>query len=285
MTSSVIFDGFPLTGQTPGGGVASLVGRDGLDGWFNRSMRRSRDDKSQQDGAWPSLGYASALPLTMSGQVVYPDAASAAAERRVLASLGGPGSTALTVTDPLGTGTRMVETDAMRVSPVNARIVEFSIAVTATDPLLYGPEVYATASLASAGGGTGLVYPLAYPLDYGVPPGTTPGAVSVGNIGTASYVPRLRITGPVTNPVVGLVETGDLVRVNRYVEAGQHVDINWGTPRRVTIGDNPVSIRHQVSSSGNFLAVPVGGGQITFAADDADPAASLSVWSYEGAWQ
>jgi hypothetical protein len=88
----------------------------------------------------------------------------------------------------------------------------------------------------------------------------------------------------VTNPVVSLVETGDVIGFAGTVQAGQHLDINAGAPRRATIGDNPVSVRRKVASTGNWLAVPVGGGSITFSADTADPAAQLSVWAYEGAW-
>jgi hypothetical protein len=164
-------------------------------------------------------------------------------------------------------------------------MVQFAFAVTACDPLLYGPQVFAQTSLAATSAGTGLVYPLAYPLDYGVPAGVTPGAITVANSGTASYFPRLRIDGPVTNPVVSLVETGDQIRFRGTIAAGQHLDINWGTPRRVTLGDNAVNQRHKVSYTGNWLAVPVGGGSISYTADDADPAALLSVWSYEGAWE
>jgi hypothetical protein len=122
-------------------------------------------------------------------------------------------------------------------------------------------------------------------LNYGVPPGVTPGALTLSNTGAVSYFPRLRINGPVTNPVVTLVETGDWVRYNAVLPAGQHLDINWTVPRRVTIGDNPVSVRNLITYSGNWLAVPSGGGSLSYSADTADPAATLSVWSYQGAWE
>lgn len=280
--TAAAFDGFTLSGTSPLGGrfVTQAV-----DGWLSKSLRRDRQDKAQQDGAWASQGYSSAATFTLSGLAVYADAASAATERRQLLALGGRGSTELTVEDESGAGTRMVELDAANVSPVRNSMFTWSFTVTATDPLLYGPVAFGDTTLANSGGGTGLVYPLAYPLDYGVAPGVTPGAITVANNGTASYFPRLRIDGPVTNPVVTLVETGDTVRFNGTVAAGQHLDINWGQPRRVTIGDNPVSMRHKVTYSGNWLAVPPGGASIAYSADDSDPAATLKVWSYEGAFE
>ena len=108
--------------------------------------------------------------------------------------------------------------------------------------------------------------------------------MAVANGGTAAYWPRLRILGPVTNPVVTLVESGAWVRINGTIPAGQYVDINAPQVRNVLLhGD--VSIRHwPVTWSGDWLAVPPGGGSVTWSADTADPAALLSVWSYEGSW-
>lgn len=123
---------------------------------------------------------------------------------------------------------------------------------------------------------------LQYPLDYGVPAGQTPGSISVGNTGTATYWPRLRIDGPVTNPVVTCNETGDQIRYTGSVLAGQWLDVDT-TNRRVLL-NGQVSVRRNVTSSGNWLAVPQGGASISWAADTVDPAAQLSVWSYEGAW-
>lgn len=283
--TSAAYDGFNLSGTSGLGG--RFVTQSG-DGWLSKTLRRDRQDKAQQDGVWGSWGFTAATTITVAGHAVYPDAASAATERRSLMALGGRGSAPLTVLDAVGEFTRMVELDQAIISPVRASMFTWSFTVTASDPLLYGPEVFDSTTLAPMTGGAGLVYPLAYPLDYGLAPGVTPGAITIQNAGTASYFPRMRIDGGdlgVTNPVVTLVETGDFVRFNGTVGPGQRLDINWGVPRRVTIGDNPVSMRHKVTYSGNWLAVPVGGGSIAYSADDADPTALLSVWSYEGAWE
>lgn len=280
--TAAAYDGFNLSGTSALGG--RFVTR-GVDGWISKNLRRDRQDKAQQDGAWESLGTASAPTFTVFGQAVYADDVSAAVERRQLLALGGRGPAVLTVIDAAGELTRMVELDAVNISPVRSAMFTWSYTVTACDPLLYGPEAFTQTTLADSAGGAGLTYPLAYPLDYGLAPGVTPGAVTVANAGTASYFPRLRIDGPVTNPVVTLVETGDFVRFNGTIGAGQHLDINWGVPRRVTIGDNPVGVRHMVSYAGNWLAIPQGGGSIAYSADDADPDAVLSVWSYEGAFE
>ena len=52
--------------------------------------------------------------------------------------------------------------------------------------------------------------------------------------------------------------------------------------RRVLL-QGQVSVREKVTSSGNWLAIPIGGASIVWTADTADPAALLSVWGYEKA--
>ncbi len=83
-------------------------------------------------------------------------------------------------------------------------------------------------------------------------------------------------------PVVSLVETGDWIRYGGDVLAGQWLDVDCGNRRVLLSGQ--VSVRQRVSSSGSWLAVPPGGGSVSWTADAADPGASLGVWAYEGAW-
>lgn len=275
--------------------VADLDGSDfrvsRLTGWEgSASVRAEFENKAQQNGAWPSTPYYGPRVMQLAGDIEQASRVEAMAILDEINAIPLAYPVLMLVDDPnVGVRQAMVQRSSEVAeewrSPVR---FSYTVSLTAVDPLKYGPEAFAQTTLAATGGGAGLVYPLAYPLDYGLAPGVTPGAITVANAGTASYFPRLRIDGGtlgVTNPVVSLVETGDFIRFNGTVGPGQHLDINWGLPRRVTIGDNPVSMRHKVTYSGNWLAVPVGGGSIAYSADDADPAAVLSVWSYEGAWE
>lgn len=280
MTSTVAFNGFNLTGTSPRGGVFSVLG---LDGWLTVSLRRNRQEKAQQGGAWESTGFPNSLPITVHGKAVYASAAAAALERRELIAVASSSSVEMTVTDAGGTGTRFVEADSIVVSPVMDRMFTFAIVATACDPLLYGAGNFQSATLSAISGGTGLAFPMAFPLSFGVAPGVTPGALLLPNAGTASYFPRLRIDGPVPNPRITLAETGDTITLNYTIAAGQWVDINAGKPREVLLNGR-VSLRHKTSAVGNWCAIPVGGGSLSWTADAADPAATLSAWGYEGAW-
>lgn len=274
--------GIPLDLEDGSRIVTNVTGLDG-----SATIRLGLEDKSQQNGAWDSRPFYGARVVQVEGVVEEATNVEAHATAANLRALGLQLNELLVVSEGRGTVSTMVRVQS-GIEPEWMDDLSFTYVMTlvAPDPLLYGPEVFSQTTLAASGGGTGLVYPLAYPLDYGLAPGVTPGAITVANNGTASYFPRLRIDGPVTNPVVSLVETGDFVRIGRTIAAGQHIDINWGRPRRITMGDNPVSIRDQhVTYSGNWLAIPTGGGSIAYSADDADPAAVLSVWSYEGAFE
>ena len=278
-TTDVSLDGLPLISDASLGGRWRVLA---LDGWFSRTYRRNRQAKAQQDGSWPSTGVAADVPITIRGLARFSDAFAAKSAARQLVAVAGRGTLPLFVQDGLGGLTRYVECDSVNASPVNELMFEWSLVLDATDPLAYGAPTFAQTTLASTAAGTGRAWPRVWPTDYGVPPGVTPGALSVPNDGTAAYWPRLRVDGPVPNPTITLVETGDWIRYAGTVAAGQWLDFDLAN-RRVLL-NGQVSVRTAVSSSGAWLAVPPGGGSISWTADAADPAAQLSVWGYQGAW-
>jgi hypothetical protein len=255
-------------------------------GWDDAPQVRSGiEDRSQQDGGWDGSGFYSSRVITLDGVVDAASHAGAQATADQLLALS-PRTVHEFVVDKgaLGVRSAMVRVTVGAVLDwLNGETFTYTLQLTAPDPLKYGPAWFDSAPLSGAVAGTGLTYPLTYPLDYGVPAGVTPGALSIPNAGTASYHPRIRIDGPVPNPVVRVAETGDWIRYGGTVPAGQHIDIDCAK-RRVTIGDNPVSMRHLVTFSGRWCAIPTGGASLSWSADAADPAATMSVWGNEGAW-
>jgi hypothetical protein len=275
--SSVTVDGFQLVGLDAAGGLWRVTG---MTGWYDGAQdRHNRLPKAQQDGAWPSTGHADDIPISISGTARFADPVAAKLAARQFRTVGGHGTSEMVVIDAAGPLSAGVERDGKSVDWVNHFMFDWSLLLTATDPLFYGAPTFDTANLSTATPGAGKVYPVAYPLDYGIAPGVTPGAVAVANAGTAPYWPRLRIDGPVTNPVVTLVESGAWVRFTGSLLAGQWLDLDMANRRVLLQGQ--VSVRQNVSSSGDWLSVPVGGGSVTWSADTADPAALLSMWGYE----
>jgi len=273
----VTVDGFQLVGTDAAGGVWKVTG---LTGWYDGAQdRHDRLSKAQQAGSWPSTGHSDDIPISISGTARYADPVAAKLAARQFRTVGGHGTTEMLVEDAAGALTAGVERDGKSVDWVNHFMFTWSLLLTATDPLFYGPPTYASANLSTATPGAGKVYPVAYPLDYGIAPGVTPGAVAVANAGTAAYWPRLRVDGPVTNPVVTLVESGAWVRYAGSLLAGQWLDLDMAGRKVLLQGQ--VSQRVKVSSAGDWLSIPPGGGSVTWSADTADPAALLSVWGYE----
>jgi len=253
-----------------------------LPGWDDApAIRDGLTSKAQQDGAWDGTGFDDARVVNLSGLVDEATPQAAYAVLYQLAALRPQSVHELVVVNAaIGSLSAMVRV-TVGVKPVwiDDTAFEYTLTVTAPDPLKYGPPTFATATLSTSTPGAGLTYPRAYPLDYGIAPGVTPGAVSVANAGTASYWPRLRILGPVVNPVVTLVESGAWVRYAGSLLAGQWLDLDMANRRVLLQGQ--VSVRQSVSSAGDWLSVPPGGGSVTWGADGSGPAALLSVWAYE----
>ena len=256
-----------------------------LPGWDDAAdVRNGLQAKAQQDGAWDGTGSSDARTVTIAGLVQEATTEAAYAVLYQLAALR-PQSVheIAVVNDAVGSLSAMTRvTVGMKPVWEDDRSFTYTMTVTAPDPLKYGPPTFATATLATSTPGAGRIWPRAWPTDWGIPAGVTPGAVAVANAGTAAYWPRLRIDGPSPNPVVSMVETGAWVRYGGTLTAGQWLDFDMANRRVLLQGQ--VSVRQLVSSSGDWLAVPEGGGSVAWTDDGGDPAAKLSVWGYEGAF-
>lgn len=256
-------------------------------GWLGggAGVRTDPQARMQQNGEWRGRGFRSGLRVLLRGTVVCPDEAAAeTAARRLGAVLSSGGFGKLEGTGPSGrTLSSLVQLEVeSQWELLSERVAAWQLGVGSEDPLLYGASVYQSTTLASIGGGGGLVYPLAYPLDYGETPDVIPGALFLPNEGTASYLPRVRITGPVPNPIVTLSGVGDWLKYNGTIPAGSYVDIECDTRRVIFNGQ--VSHRHRVTSQGGWLGIAPGGAWLSWTADAADPDALFSAWGYEGAW-
>lgn len=155
-TSAITLDGFPLIGTTPGGGRAKVTS---FDGWLTGSNDRTRAKRTSGHGSWSSRGRRSENPIVARGEIVYPTAAAAAAERRALMALGGYAGTQLVVTDADDTLAVTVEVDDSDVPPVYDAMVYFTFRLTATDPFVRGltpvtVAVAAGATVPHTAGGT-----------------------------------------------------------------------------------------------------------------------------------
>jgi hypothetical protein len=85
---------------------------------------------------------------------------------------------------------------------------EFMLPLVAEVPYILGEEIKSEyTSFLAAGGGGGLMFPFTFPFDFVDP--TSPGANVFFNAGDVLTWPTITIIGPVTNPVIRNLTTGD----------------------------------------------------------------------------
>ena len=262
---------FRVVGDIPGWDAAPAI-RNGL------------TSKAQQDGVWDGTGFDDARVVTVPGFVQEATPQAAYAVLRALQALRPQSVQELVVVNAAIGSLSALTRVTVGVKPVwyGDCAFEYTLTVTAPDPLKYGPATYGTATLSASTPGAGRVWPRVWPTDWGIPAGVTPGAVAVANAGSAAYWPRLRIDGPSLNPTVSMVETGAWVRYGGSLLAGQWLDLDMAN-RRVLL-NGQVSVRQFVTSSGDWLAVPPGGASITWTDDSGSAVALLSMWGSEGAY-
>jgi hypothetical protein len=272
------YAGRPLTGFDEFGCEWTV---ERVDGWNDGvGLRVQREVRSGADGEFEAQPLRQAREVSWLGQVLAPSHAALEQAARAFAALPLRGEV-IGESEGLILSASAFVSEGQKFAHSTSDRGTYQLTVVASDPLLYAPPVLLSTGLDGVTG-TGLVYPLTYPLDYGVPAGATPGAVQVPNGGTAPYWPALRIDGPVTNPVVTVNETGDWVRFNGSLTAGQWLEIDCQN-RRVLL-NGQVSQAAKVTFSGRWLVIPVGGAGMSFDADTADAASLLSIYACEGAY-
>ena len=258
-----------------------------IDGFFTGGeTRTSVEARPQQHGSWRGRPSRDGRIITMRGMVTAPDSTELERAARRLSALLADGSfDEFTGVSDAGTFTSRVQRDATPLfTPTSHIHATYQITWGSEDPRLYGAPWLNSTTLASAAAGTGRVWARVWPRDWGVPAGITPGAITAPNDGYAPYWPTLRIDGPVTNPVVRCVETGDSIRVNASIGAGQWFDLDCGE-RHFTFGANADDVRYLVDVTGTALAIPPGGATLTLEAGAGTAGTTLTANGFQGAYE
>lgn len=275
-------DGVLLTGVD---GFGCLWTVEGLQGWYaGGAVRADSSARTGQSGDWLGQPSRAGRVVTLRGKVQCPDAASKELAGRRLSAVLASGQPGTLVGDsPAGfLSSTVVLNDEPLFESWSSNIATWQLTVASDDPHLYGLDWIGQTTLAATAPGAGQTWPQTWPQDWGVAPGVTPGAVSVPNAGTVSYHPRLRVDGPVSGFAVTLLESGASVRYRGSVAAGQWLDIDCRD--RTVLLNGLVSHRHLTSFTGDWLAVPPGGGTVSWSANSFGDGHLLSVLGYEGAW-
>lgn len=115
---------------------------------------------------------------------------------------------------------RVLNPDLSLLPTGRARV---ALEYVASDPRIYADSLSSVNVLLPTSGG-GFTFPLTFPLSFG---GGTVGTQTATNAGTVSTLPVATIYGPVTNPQLENLTTGEILKVNIVLSATDYLVIDF----------------------------------------------------------
>lgn len=212
---------------TVDGWSGNAVDDDGVEWWVTKEdgwsggpdVRLTLASRPQRDGGFDAASFRSVRVITLEGLAIAPDSdARERAKSRISAVLA-DGSTLseLTVRERTLTRRALVRlSSGTKVVDKSPYTFEFSLQVTAPDPLRCGTEVR-TATCGLPRPGPGVRFPLRFPAYFGDP---VDGSLGLSNAGTAVAWPLWTITGPCRQPVIRNDSTGQRLAFGLRLLAG-----------------------------------------------------------------
>ncbi|MGE0399948.1 MAG: hypothetical protein AB7T06_24750 [Kofleriaceae bacterium] len=167
-------------------------------------------------------------------------------------------------------------------TPINVPYVfhraQIPVEFTANDPLVYSSTLrQASAGLPSPT--AGLTFPVTFPVTFGA---STGGSMSVTNAGNYITAPVITITGPVTNPTVTFVASGQFMTVNITLGPSDVLVIDMAN--RSVMLNGTASRYNLVTTGSQFWGIPPGTWSIGVASTDSSPVAALFTVTWRDAW-
>lgn len=215
-----------------------------LDGWWGLPDVEVPDDVRpfSQDGSYYTTGRFNSRTINLTGHILPLDGvaskgtAARDAFNRALSFLVRKRAT-LKVKDGANFKTSLVQLSGKPLINVSAAtgFLSFSIPLKATDPLKYSEGLkYSDIGLAS--GTTGRTYNRSFNFTYGGP--ATSNTIVVTNDGSYAAFPEFTITGPVVDPRVEHLESGQFLDFKTTVESGYPLEIKPLTKQVLVNGSN-----------------------------------------------
>jgi hypothetical protein len=159
-------------------------------------------------------------------------------------------------------------------------VFDFSLQLTAPDPLRYGAELNEeTCTLPMSTSSGGLTFPMAFPLDFGE--GPAGGRLQPANRGTAPSWPVWRIAGPCQDPVITDTTTGERLAFGLTVQRGEVLVVDTDT--RTVLLQGAASRRSALLPGSAWFSLRPGSSRVAFRAARTEPDARLTV-EWRDAW-
>lgn len=155
-------------------------------------------------------------------------------------------------------------------------ITDYLVSFKAFDPLIYGSQQH-SAQLSAPVITTGAPFPLIFPVSFFEATGTDGLATNSGNIPT---YPLFTITGPVTNPRIMNVTTGEALRFDGLVlNAGDEVTVDF--KQRVAISSAGGNFYGTITSDSDFWQLAPGDTTFRYTADKAASPSTATLYWYD----
>jgi hypothetical protein len=251
------------------------------DGWSTGpDIRLSLPNRPQRDGGFDAESFRAMRVVTLEGVAIAPDRETRERAKNRIAAVLADGSalSELTVAEHTVTRRALVRLSAgTKIVDRGPHTFDFSLQVTAPDPLRHGVEVR-TAACGLPRPGPGVGFPLGFPVFFGDPVG---GALGLANEGTAVAWPVWTITGPCTQPVIRNDSTGQRLAFGLRLLDGETLVVDVAA-RTVLLGGS-ASRRSALLPRSAWFGIPPGGMAVGFDALDPAEAGTLTV-SWRDAW-
>lgn len=258
-----------------------------LEGWDGSATKAAAVPRPNDHGSFPPVIYYDDRKLTLYGAIAGTDAASRRrGETRFMSQLAGLQGTTLRVQEApydryltvYPDGPMAYANGTGGTNPLKSKLTyRFAMPLVAYDPIRYATAGQSVPITLPTSAGLGHGYPYGYPLSYG---GGGSGDELIVNSGNVEVWPQLRIDGPVVNPVILNVTTGQQLSLSITLGTGEWLDID-GRNEIVTL-DGTASRRNAVQAGSVFPTVPPGTSQWQFRASTSTSA--LLTVSFNDGW-
>ncbi len=140
--------------------------------------------------------------------------------------------------------------------------VQATIQLFCPDPRVYDDA--ASTGLLTPGSNVGRVYNRVYPLVYATAAGGTIASLAFPNTGNVTVWPTFTITGPLTNPQVINVTTGQGVKINASLSAADVLVVDTDL-KAISLNGNPA--RNLLDNASQWFGFPPGSTTVSIIAD------------------
>jgi hypothetical protein len=270
------------TGTPDDTGCTYLVTEDS--GWRSGAgFSNNRDKRAFGHGEFRRPNYSTGLIASLEGSFWGPTPQARSAAERKLRAIGRDPHQLIRVigSDALGDLFSDMELDGQPLVAVSQkRDGRFSFQFAAHDPRRYGSAIGGSTTLQSSSGGldwaTGGGLNWSPGLNWGTVSST--GLITFVNTGTAETDPTFTVsspTGTLVNPVITLQDTGQRLRYNGTLNAGDTLVISTSEYSRSVLLNGSTDVRTRLDLA-EWFQIPVGSHTVLFTASNVNAAAELT---------